>query len=642
MSQRADSDLELQVTSDPDVVDADTSGPEASDPAASGTADPAPSDPAPSDPAPSESAESDDGGFGALGLRPELLKELVSLGYEEPTPIQARAIPPLAAGHDLLGQAATGTGKTAAFALPALNALRPDAGTAPTVLVLVPTRELAIQVSQAFHRYGRALQARVLPVYGGQPIGRQIRELARGVDVVVATPGRALDHLERGTLTFDALRLVVLDEADEMLDMGFAEDIEAILRRTPEARQTVLFSATLPPRIARLAADFQRNPVRIEIETERAAAGQQPLVRQTAYIVQRSYKPAALGRLLDVESPGAAIVFCRTREEVDEVTEALNGRGYRAEALHGGMSQDQRDRVMGRVRAGTADLLVATDVAARGLDVDVLTHVFNYTVPSASDPYIHRIGRVGRAGREGVAITLVEPREHRMLKSIERATGRRIAVEKLPTVADLRARRLELTRAGLQESLLHDDLEPFRVVVETLADEFDLVEVAMAAVKVAHDATTTGSEDEEIPDVAPRPERSARTDRTGRPGRPERDRPDGGRPFRDRQDRERPDRTGRPTRDQDRGRERAGSPRRAGAGMTRLFVSLGRSSGVRPQDLVGAITGETQLAGRDIGAIEITDRFSLVEVPSAAADTVIAALGASRIKGSRATVRRER
>jgi ATP-dependent RNA helicase DeaD len=589
-------------------------------------------------------------GFEGLGLRKELLTTLVALGYEEPTPIQARAIPLLVAGHDLLGQAATGTGKTAAFALPVLQLVGDEVGEsagdrrAPLVLVLVPTRELAIQVSQAFHRYGRELQARVLPIYGGQPIHRQILQLQRGVDVVVATPGRALDHLERGTLSLDAVRLAVLDEADEMLDMGFAEDIEALLGRVPDGRQTVLFSATLPARIGRIAGEYLRDPVRIEIEREPAPAGRSPRIRQTAYLVQRPYKTAALGRVLDVESPGAAIVFCRTREEVDEVTEALNGRGYRAEALHGGMSQEQRDRVMNRLRTQTTDLIVATDVAARGLDVDHLTHVVNYTVPSAAEPYVHRIGRVGRAGREGIAISLVEPREHRLLKSIERVTQQKIIVAQVPSVADLRARRLELTRACLHETLLTGDLEPFRAVVESLTDEFDLVEVALAAARLAHDATANGGDgdDEEIPVITLRPQRResrpaavgagrgvrlARADRGLRPDRgPRSDRAGRGGAERARA---RVDRTA-----------RAG--RRPVAGMTRLFVSLGRSSGVRPQDLVGAITGETELGGRDIGSIEVTDRFSLVEVPAGAADAVISALSQSRIKGNRATVRRER
>ncbi|HEX6559553.1 MAG TPA: DEAD/DEAH box helicase, partial [Longimicrobiales bacterium] len=294
--------------------------------------------------------------FNALGLRPELLQALSTLGYEEPTPIQEAAIPPLLEGRDLLGQAATGTGKTAAFALPILHHLPARrTNTEPLALVLVPTRELAMQVAEALHRYGRELNVRVLPIYGGQPIGRQLRELSRGVDIVVATPGRALDHISRGTLLLKSLSVVVLDEADEMLDMGFAEDIESILSEAPEKRQTVLFSATLPPRIASLTRKYLKNPVNIQIERAAPEAGEAPLVRQTAYVVQRAHKLAALGRVLDLEAPEAAIVFCRTRTEVDELTEALNARGYRAEALHGGMSQEQRDRVMKKLRGGTAE-----------------------------------------------------------------------------------------------------------------------------------------------------------------------------------------------------------------------------------------------------------------------------------------------
>jgi ATP-dependent RNA helicase DeaD len=552
----------------------------------------------------SENASDDTAGFADLELRPELLHALSALGYEEPTPIQREAIPPLLQGRDLLGQAATGTGKTAAFALPVLQRLAAGgSGAEPTALVLVPTRELAVQVSQAFHRYGRDLGVRVLPIYGGQPIGRQLQALERGVDVVVATPGRALDHIGRGTLHLQGVKTVVLDEADEMLDMGFAEDIEAILEVTAEDRQTVLFSATMPSRVDGIARRHLRDPVRIEMGREAATGDDNaPLVRQSAYVVSRSHKPAALGRVLDVESPTAAIVFCRTREEVDQLTETLNGRGYRAEALHGGMGQEQRDRVMGRLRSGTVDLLIATDVAARGLDIEQLTHVVNYNVPSAPEAYVHRIGRVGRAGREGVAITLAEPREHRMLKAIERVTKQRIAVEKVPTVADLRTRRLEMTRAALQESLLTDDLERFRVVVETLTDEFDVMDVALAAVKLAHESTGVATDDEEIPEVAEASGRK-KPERRGTEGR--------------------------------RGRSPAGD-------VTRLFFGVGRSTGIRPQDLVGAIAGESRLSGRDIGAIEIADRFSLVEVPESAADEVIAALKRSTIKGRKANVRRER
>jgi ATP-dependent RNA helicase DeaD len=544
--------------------------------------------------------------FEHLGLRPELLNALSALGYEEPTPIQQEAIPPLVEGRDLLGQAATGTGKTAAFALPILQVLPAHRGDrAPIGLVLVPTRELAVQVSEALHRYGKDLGARVLPVYGGAPIVRQLRSLESGVDVVVATPGRALDLLNRGSLKLDEIATVVLDEADEMLDMGFAEDLEAILDETPETRQTVLFSATMPRRLDSLARRHLNDPVRITIGREKAEPGEAPRVRQTAYVVPRAAKPAALGRILDVEAPAAAIVFCRTREEVDSLTETLNGRGYRAEALHGGMSQDQRDRVMGRLRGGTADLLVATDVAARGLDIEQLTHVVNYDVPSAPESYVHRIGRVGRAGREGVAITLAEPREHRMLKTIEKVAGAPITVQQVPTVADLRARRLDLTRGALRESLLGDDLDRFRVVVETLSDEFDLMEVALAAVKLAHEAGGAVDDEEEIPQVGFRQEKGAPARGGSGPERPAR-RPSGG------------------------------------GAAARLFVGAGRDAGIRPGDLVGAITGETGLKGRDIGSIEIHQRFALVEVPESAADEVVQALRATMIKGRKATVRRDR
>ena len=562
--------------------------------------------------------EPESGGFAELGLRAELLEALSGLGYEEPTPIQRESIPPLLEGHDLLGQAATGTGKTAAFALPLLHKIldRPDKRT-PGALILVPTRELAVQVSEATHKYGKDLGARVLPVYGGAPIGHQLRALERGVDVVVATPGRALDHISRGTLDLAHLQMVVLDEADEMLDMGFAEDIEAILESTPDDRQTVLFSATMPGRVDAIARKHLRNPVRIQIERARAAAGEAPLVKQSAYVVSRAYKSAALGRVLDVEAPTAAIVFCRTRDEVDTLTESLNGRGYRAEALHGGMSQEQRDRVMGRLRAGTAELLIATDVAARGLDLDQLTHVFNYDVPSAPEAYVHRIGRVGRAGRTGIAITFAEPREHRMLKSIERVTGQKIAVAKVPTVSDLRARRLEMTRSALEASLVEDELDQFRVVVEALAGEFDLMEIALAAVKLAHEAGGPTSDEEEIPEAAPRPPREDRGSYSGQGSAGGYQGSSGG---------YRGDRSG----------------RGPGGATTKLWISLGRSAGIRPQDLVGAIAGEANLPGRSIGAIEIADRFSLVEVPESSADAVIEALRESSIKGRSAAVRRDR
>ena len=538
--------------------------------------------------------------FADLALRAELLQSLTELGYEEPTPIQAEAIPPLLLGADLLGQAATGTGKTAAFALPLLQRITLGQPR-PRALVLVPTRELATQVSEAIHKYGRHLGARVLPIYGGAPIARQIKSLDRGVDIIVATPGRAIDHLTRRTLKLQDVQVVVLDEADEMLDMGFAEDIETILGRTPPTRQTVLFSATMPPRIKRIVDKHLTSPTTISVGLRDAEPGESPQIHQTAYVVDRAHKTAALGRILDVEQPGQALVFCRTRADVDELAETLNGRGYRAEALHGGLSQEQRTRVLGRLRSETADLLIATDVAARGLDIDTLTHVINFDVPSAPEAYVHRIGRVGRACRQGTAITLAHPREHRMLKMIERLTKQPIEIATVPTVADLQARRLELTRAALHESLTEDDLEPFRVVLDTLSDEFDVLKVALAAIKLAHETTSAGrSENAEldIPQMTPA--------------------------------RNKPDRTAR-------------RPRHNGAGETaRIYIGLGRAAHIRPQDLVGAITGETQLHGREIGTIEIADRFSLVEVPVSRANEVIQGLRSTKLKGRKTTVRREK
>lgn len=555
-------------------------------------------------------------GFSGLGLDERMIKALSDLGYEEPTPIQREAIRPLIEGRDVIGQAATGTGKTAAFALPLIQRLSnlDKKHAQPAALILVPTRELASQVSEAVHRYGKSLGISVLPIYGGQSFTQQFRALQRGVDIIVATPGRALDHIRRETLQLNGLLTVILDEADEMFDMGFAEDIEAILAETPDELQTVLFSATLPPRIAGIAKRHQTNPVHIQVAREAAEKGSVPKVRQTVYMVQRAYKLSALGRVLDLENPSSAIVFCRTRTEVDQLTETLVARGYRAESLHGGMSQEQRERVMKRLRGGSADLVIATDVAARGLDIEQLSHVVNYDVPTDPDAYVHRIGRVGRAGREGVAITLVEPREHRMLRQFEHATKQKIEIAQVPTVADLRARRLDLTRAAVKEMMLEGDLDHFRVVVESLAAESDLMSIALAAVKLAHQATVGDTEEpEEIPPPRQPRERSGRNDSyEGRSGGPK---------F---------------GRDITRGRSSAGA-----GGMARLFIGIGRNAGIRPQDLVGAIAGEAGISGSDVGAIEINDRFSLVDVTEGAANEVIDALRATKLRGQKFVIRRD-
>jgi len=589
------------------------------------------------------------GSFASLGLDAALLATLDGLGYEEPTPVQREAIPPLLAGRDVLAEAPTGTGKTAAFALPILQRLAAGGGLGRAgegrtlALVLVPTRELAMQVAEAVHRYGRGLDAHVLPIYGGQAIGQQLRALRRGVDVVVATPGRAVDHLTRGSLSFDAVEVVVLDEADEMLDMGFAEDLEVLLTATPAGRQTALFSATISPTIARIAARHLREPVQLAVRPERPSREEMPRVRQRVYVVRGADKLAALARILDLEDPASALVFARTRVEVDDLAEALAGRGHDAAALHGGMSQEQRDRVMGRFREGALDVLVATDVAARGLDIEHVSHVVNFDVPSDPDMYIHRIGRTGRMGREGVAITLLEPREHRLLRNIEAVTRTKLELATIPTVADLRERRLELLQASLRERLLEEGLERYRGVVEPLADEFDLVEIALAAVSLVEGANARDAEEVEIaPATLPvdRPLRPA--PRSGRPGSAPWPGGPGGRPG--------PPRTGgRPLPGRDpfpSAREAPQAPmsngRRASGPWVRLYVGGGRRAGMRPGDLVGAIANEAGVPGSAIGAIQIADSFSLVDVADTAADRVVAALRGATIRGRTFPVHRDR
>jgi ATP-dependent RNA helicase DeaD len=553
-------------------------------------------------------------GFAALGLEAGLLAALETLGYEEPTPIQREAIPPLLSGRDVLGQAATGTGKTAAFTLPLLQRIAHGGKGRPSALILVPTRELAIQVATAVQRYGKELRITVVALYGGQAIAPQIHALRRGVDMIVATPGRALDHLRRRTLVLDGVQTVVLDEADEMLDMGFAEDLEAILEQTPAGKQTALFSATMPPRIQAIARRHLRNPVEITIAKEPVKAGTAPKVQQTAYIVGRPHRGATLARIIDMAGAKSTLVFCRTRLEVDEVTQMLNSRGHRAEAIHGGMSQVQRDRVMQAFRTGQTELLVATDVAARGLDIPHVSHVINYDLPSSAEVYVHRIGRTGRAGREGAAITILDPREQRLLRSIEQHTKAKVVVAPVPSVADLLAKRLERTRTAIQETIEADDLEPFLGVVKAMAGSGDLATLAAAAFKRVFCAEGGERAEEEIPAV---PVRSAEWSATGR-------------------------------------RDGAFQPRAAGdggalpahrsrgrqeAGMARLYVGAGRDAGIRPGDLVGAIANEAKIHSNLIGAIQIEDRFSVVDVPERLAQGILEVLARARIKGRKVGVR---
>ncbi len=555
--------------------------------------------------------------FAALGLGEPALRAVAELGYAQPTPIQEQTIALLVAGRDIIAQAPTGTGKTAAFGLPIVhrldeNELRPQA------LVITPTRELAIQVAEALYAFGKYREMATVAIYGGQPYERQLRALRRGVQVVVGTPGRLQDLLDRGALQLAGIRTVVLDEADEMLDMGFLEDIEALLSALPAERQTALFSATIPPRIARLAQQYLRDPERVSVAEREAVA---PMVRQVQYEVLGAAKPEALMRLLDLEEPESAIVFVRTRRDADVLAEQLSAQGYLAQAIHGEITQAQRERTLDRFREKRTQILVATDVAARGLDIPEVSHIINYDMPFDAESYVHRIGRTGRAGRSGEAITLVTPRERRQLQNIEHAIHRRIERLRLPTPADVAARR----RAAFREEVLRivdeGQLDAYLTLVEDLAGTRNPTELAAAAFKLAAEAREgsrgtrrgTPAAAVALPVAAPagRAEASAQSAEgeapTSRPDERPRGRP--------------------PTR---RLRERAGP-----APSVRLVLRLGKRQGVRPTDIVGAIANEAGIPGDAIGDIDIYDTFAFVEVPQSDAEYVRAALNATLIRGRR-------
>ena len=545
-----------------------------------------------------QGSEAPDVDFASLGLGPGLVKAVADLGYEAPTPIQAQAIPVLLEGKDVLGLAATGTGKTAAFTLPVLERLSKLPGRkAPRALIIVPTRELALQVARAVHTYGRPQGLRVLPIYGGAAYRPQLEGLTRGVDVVVATPGRAIDHLNRGSLRLDEVRCVVLDEADEMLDMGFQDDIEALFAATAEERQTALFSATFPHRLQRVARKVLRSPVKIEV-ARGPTSGDQPAVQQVACIVRRNDKPAALIRILDIEAPEAAIVFCRTREVVDNLADLLGARGLRVEALHGGFSQQQRERVMRRLRAGANDLLIATDVAARGIDVAHLTHVINFDLPQAPEQYVHRIGRTGRAGRKGVAISLVTRRERRLMGQICHHTGVDVQLRPVPRVEDLRRRQLKRLVDEVESTMSERELSTWSAAAEGLLEGHEAKDVVAALLRMAHEQIA--------PDIdAPADERSL--DASGNSFRND------------------------PRKQRD--------PQQHSGNWAPLWVDIGGMARVRPGDLVGAFAGEAGIAGKDVGAIHITERFSVVEVREELAQVVIERMQGATIRGRRVQVR---
>jgi len=538
----------------------------------------------------SEDAPKSDSGttFADLGLSELLLQSITSVGYEVPSPIQEQTIPVLLAGKDVIAQAQTGSGKTAAFGLPIIETIEPRERGVQS-LILCPTRELAIQVSEALHKYGRHKRIETLPIYGGQPYERQLRGLQRGVHIVVGTPGRVMDHMRRGTLRLDNLKFFVLDEADEMLDMGFIDDIEWILQQVPGERQTALFSATMPARIADLARKYMKDPQRISVRGKEMTV---PETHQTYYEVPRARKVDALTRILDAEVPSSAMIFCRTKHGVDELGEALMARGFPVETLHGDLSQSQRDRVMKRFRSGQAEILIATDVAARGLDVPDVSHVINFDIPESPETYVHRIGRTGRAGKAGSAITLVTPRESRWIRTIERITRARIEPRRLPSASDVNDRRREVLKSLIEDVVKDEDsFSAYLQPVRDLAEDHDPLDIAAAILKLY--ATETGRSTTET---------QGENDIATFVGAPS---SDGG---------------------------------RANTNMVRLSINIGRNVAVRPQDIVGAIANEANIPGRSIGAIDILDTHTFVDVPADAVSRVITALSNASVKGRPVTV----
>ena len=548
--------------------------------------------------------------FADLGLRPEILDVLTSLGYEAPTPIQERTIPLLLAGRDLIGQAQTGTGKTAAFALPILEKIDPKLKKTQA-LVLTPTRELAMQVAEAVHSYAAKMEhVSVIPVYGGAPIVPQLKRLERGAHVVVGTPGRLIDHLDRGSLDLSHIRIVVLDEADEMLKMGFIEDMEKILGALPAERQTALFSATMQDEVLRIAKRHQRNPERVEIEHHKINT---PAIEQRFLNVSEGQKLEVLTQILELEPAEAVLVFRRTKTGSADLAEKLEARGFAAVAMHGDMSQPLREAVIRRLRAGQVEIVVATDVAARGLDVEQIEHVVNYDVPYDVEAYVHRIGRTGRAGRKGVATMFITPRERKMMREIERFTGAPIKPMKLPTRADVAAKRISVFKETVRKTIQEGDLEMYVELVEQLAEEgpFDMADVAAAAARIANGSKAlVKAREEEIEEqrTAAVPATDVHASRVHERGRDARSSA-GGTPA------VRLDRT------------------------VRMSIAIGRRDGIRPADIVGSIANEADVPGREIGPIEIQDDVTYVGIPERYVETVIAKVGKKRFRGKALNIR---
>ena len=530
--------------------------------------------------------------FRDLNLPEALLQALEKVGYEKPTPIQEQCIPLILEGHDLLGTAQTGTGKTAAFALPMLANVDPDDKNTQ-LLVLAPTRELAIQVAEAFQVYASfSKKINVLPIYGGSSYDNQIRQLRRGTQVVVGTPGRVIDHIKKGTLKLDKLKFLVLDEADEMLRMGFIDDVTWILGHAPEERQTALFSATMPDPIRKITKRYLSDPKSVKIESKVATAS---TIRQRYCQVAGHHKMEALTRILEVESFDGVIIFVRTKTATMELAEKLSARGYAVEPLNGDIPQNSRERTVDRLKKGKVDILVATDVVARGLDVERVSHVINFDVPYDTESYVHRIGRTGRAGREGDAILFISHREKRMLFSIERATRQTIDAMTIPSISQLNETRLSRFKSSVIDAIGDASIETLIPIVESIQAETEAEpEVIMAALaKIAQGDEPLILKESDRPDLNARPPRNDRNDRNERGGR---------------------ERGGRNERGGERGRrERKSGP--PSEGMQRYRIEVGHTHGVKPGNIVGAIANEANISSKNIGSIEIYDNFSTVDLP---------------------------
>lgn len=560
--------------------------------------------------------------FKDLNLPSAILQAVEKVGYEKPSPIQAKSIPVLLEGHDLLGQAQTGTGKTAAFALPMLSNIDPNEAFTQ-LLVLAPTRELAIQVAEAFQVYASfSKKIRVLPVYGGQSYDNQIRQLKRGVQVVVGTPGRIIDHIKRKTLKLDKLRFLVLDEADEMLRMGFIDDVELILSHAPEKRQTALFSATMPSQIKKIAQKYLNNPQHIKIESKVSTAS---TIRQRYIQVAGHHKLEALTRILEVEEYDGVIVFVRTKTATIELADKLAARGYDVEALNGDIAQAARERTVDKLKQGKIDILVATDVVARGLDVERVSHVINFDVPHDTESYVHRVGRTGRAGRQGDAILFISHREKRMLFAIEKATKQSITAMEIPSISQLNESRLGRFKQSVIDAISDDSIESYMPVIEEIIKESEASpEVVMAALaKVAQGDEPLLLSEKDRPDVHAKPSFKDRAERPDRGGRPDRGRSggrDGGR---------------------DGGRERKPSRPRGNpdSGMKRFRIDVGYVHGAKPGNIVGAIANEGDMSSKNIGAIDIHDNYTLVDLPESMPAKTKETLQKTRVAGQRLNIR---